>query len=166
MLQPPLPAGSGANTGARSLRLASLLLLAGVFVGGRIQPAEAACAADNCWTGTTSADWFVGTNWSTGVVPTGASPNTIIIDQGSPNANPFIGINGTSNVATSSTALIGDVAGTTGAVTVSTTNTGRPASWTLNGNGTGGPVGSLFVGEGGTGSLTITNGGAVRPPVT
>ncbi len=121
MLQSLLRTGSGANAGARSLRLASLLLLAGVFVGGRIQPAEAACAADNCWTGrTTSADWFVGTNWSTGAIPTSAT--NVIVDQGSPNPNPFIGINGTSNAATSYTAVIGDVTGATGAVTVSTTN--------------------------------------------
>src|ERR1700684_220588 len=73
VFQPPLFTGAPANAGARSLRLTSLLLLAGVFVGGRIQPAEAVCAADNCWTGTTSADWFLGTNWSTTTVPTSAT---------------------------------------------------------------------------------------------
>ena len=157
ILQLP-PTGSGANAAARSLRLTSLLFLAGVaLVGGRIQPAQAACAADNCWIGTTSADWFVGTNWSTGAVPTAAT--NVIIDQGSPNPNPFIGINGTSNAATSFTAVIGDVTGATGAVTVSTTNA-NPASWTLDGDGSHGHI-PLFVGGSGTGTLTITNGGAV-----
>ena len=157
MFQPPLPTGSPANAGARSLRLASLLVLAGVFVSGRFQSAE---AATSDWTGAGSANWFDGTNW-TGGVPTSATD--VIIDQGSPNPNPSIGINTSTNAATSNTAVIGDITGATGSVTVSTTNA-NPASWTLG--GPGGFVGNLIVGPlmvggNGTGSLTISNGGAV-----
>jgi T5SS/PEP-CTERM-associated repeat protein/autotransporter-associated beta strand protein len=83
----------------------------------------------------------------------------VIIDQGSPNLNPSIGINATSNAATSYTAVIGDITGATGAVTVSTTNA-NPASWVLDGDGSHGHT-PLFVGGSGNGSLTITNGGAV-----
>jgi autotransporter-associated beta strand protein/T5SS/PEP-CTERM-associated repeat protein len=165
MFLPLLPTGWAANAGARSLRLASLLVLAGVFVGGRFQSAEAACASDDCWTGGAtsppSADWFVGANWSTTTVPTSAT--NVIIDQGSPTPNPSIGINNSTNAATSFTAVIGDITGAIGSVTVSTTNA-NPASWTLG--GPGGFVGNLIVGPlmvggSGTGSLTISNGGAV-----
>jgi T5SS/PEP-CTERM-associated repeat protein/autotransporter-associated beta strand protein len=140
------------------------VILGGVFVfaTGRIHPAAAACASDNCWIGQTGADWFLGTNWSTGAVPSSAT--NIIVDRGNPFPDPSIGINGISNAASSNSALIGDVAGATGNVTVSTTNAGLPASWVLGGAGgfNGNLVtGPLMVGVGGTGSLTITNGGAV-----
>ena len=147
----------GRTAGCRHALLAGTALATGLIVVG-----AAPARAQTVWQGTTSADWFVGTNWSTGTVP-GATDN-VIVNQGSPNANPTIGINGTSNAATSLTASIGDTVGTTGAVTVSTTNAGVPASWTLSGAGgfNGNLVtGPLMVGNNGTGSLTITNGGAV-----
>jgi T5SS/PEP-CTERM-associated repeat protein/autotransporter-associated beta strand protein len=147
----------GRTAGCRHALLAGTALATGLIVVG-----AAPARAQTVWQGNTSADWFVGTNWSTGTVP-GAADN-VIVNQGSPNANPTIGINGTSNAATSLTASIGDTAGTTGAVTVSTTNAGVPASWTLSGAGgfNGNLVtGPLMVGNNGTGSLTITNGGAV-----
>lgn len=102
------------------------------------------------------------TNWSTNTVPTSA--DNVIVDQGNPNANPTIGINATSNAATSSTVTIGDLAGTTGTLTVTTTNSALPASLTLGGSGgfNGNLVtGPLVVGNSGSGALTITNGGAV-----
>src|ERR1700726_2703631 len=81
--------------GIVSTRLSLLLASTILFDLAIPAPASAACVSD-CWTGATSADWFVGTNWTTGT-PTGAT--NIVIDQGSPNANPSIGINGTSNAA-------------------------------------------------------------------
>jgi T5SS/PEP-CTERM-associated repeat protein len=131
------------------------------LVDGRIQSAGAACASD-CWTGATSADWFVGANWTAGV-PTANTAGTgtdAIVDQGSPNTDPTIGINTTSNAATSSTVVIGDVAGATGALSVSTTNASVPASLTITGSGQSNVI-PLLVGGSGTGFLTITNGGSV-----
>src|SRR5262249_28721480 len=106
-------------------------------------------AANLSWTGGTSADWFDGTNWSPNSVPTAA--DNVVVNQGTPNASPAIGINAISNAATSNTAVIGDTAGATGAVTVN----GFPASWTVSGDGSGGTI-PLVVGGSGTGSLTIT----------
>ncbi len=100
----------------------------------------------DCWTGATSADWFTSTNWTTGT-PTGAT--NIVIDQGSPNANPSIGINGTSNAAASAAVEIAATTGTSGLVTLSTTNS-HPASWTIGG--------TLLLGEGGTGTINVSNG--------
>jgi T5SS/PEP-CTERM-associated repeat protein len=134
--------------------LVGTVLATGLIVAG----SPLARAANLSWSGATSADWFDGTNWSPNSVPTAA--DNVVVNQGNPNANPSIGINGTSNAATSNFAVIGDTAGTTGAVTVNTTNAGLPASWTISGDGSGGGI-PLVVGGSGTGFLTITNGGAV-----
>jgi T5SS/PEP-CTERM-associated repeat protein/autotransporter-associated beta strand protein/autotransporter passenger strand-loop-strand repeat protein len=118
--------------------------------------------AQTSWQGTTSADWFGPTNWSTNAVPTAA--DKVIVDQGTPNPSPVVGINGTGNAALSNTAVIGDLAGTAGTVTVVTTNAALPASWTISGAPpfiVGFVPGALVVGGSGTGSLTITNGGLV-----
>ncbi len=136
------------QAGARGIvlrRLSLLLASTALCILAKPAPASAACVTD-CWTGATSADWFVGTNWTAGV-PTGAT--NIVIDQGSPNANPSIGINGTSNAAASAAVEIADTPGSTGVVTLSTTNA-HPASWTIGG--------TLFLGEGGNGTINISNG--------
>src|SRR5665213_2401601 len=125
----------------RSLLLSSTALL--LVVNSSI--ASAACVG-TCWIGTTSTDWFVSTNWTPPAVPDATT--NVVIDQGSPNANPSIGINGTSNAAASAVVEIGDISGQTGLVTLSTTNA-HPASWTITGN--------LAVGEGGTGTINISN---------
>jgi fibronectin-binding autotransporter adhesin len=131
--------------GIVSTRLSLLLASTVLFDLAIPSPASAACVSD-CWTGATSADWFVSTNWTTGT-PTG--PTNIVIDQGSPNANPSIGINGTSNAAASAAVEIADSAATSGLVTLSTTNT-HPASWTIGG--------TLLLGEGGNGTINVSNG--------
>jgi T5SS/PEP-CTERM-associated repeat protein len=131
--------------GVVSTRLSLLLASTGLCVLAIPSPASAACVSD-CWTGATSADWFVSTNWTTGT-PTGAT--NVVIDQGSPNANPSIGINGTRNAAASAAVEIADSAGTTGFVTLSTTNA-HPASWTIGG--------TLVLGEGGNGTINVSNG--------
>ena len=110
-------------------RLSLLLASTALFSVARLPAANAACPPSDCWTGATSADWFVPSNWTTG---TPDATTNIVINQGSPNANPSIGINGTSNAAASAAVEIADTTGTTGLVTVSTTNT-HPASWTITG---------------------------------
>jgi T5SS/PEP-CTERM-associated repeat protein len=126
-------------------RLSLLFASTALCILAKPAPASAACVFD-CWTGATSADWFVGTNWTTGT-PTSAT--NVVIDQGSPNANPSIGINGTRNAAASAAVEIADSAGTTGFVTLSTTNA-HPASWTIGG--------TLVLGEGGNGTINVSNG--------
>jgi T5SS/PEP-CTERM-associated repeat protein len=81
-------------------------------------------------------------------VPT--SSTNVVIDQGSPNANPSIGIAPTSNAAFSNVVEIGDAVNTTGLVTLSTTRPLHPASWTIGGQ--------LYVGESGTGTINISLG--------
>ncbi len=165
----PRPGHVGANMSAAArgvvsagARLLLALGLAALLLVARSPSAGAVCPAlTTCWTGASTTDWFDPTSWTAG---TPNSTNTAIITQSSPSANPTIGINGTSNAATSNRAVIGDLTGTTGAVTVNTTNVGLPASWTISGDGTTpGPLvnGPLTVGGSGTGFLTITNGAAV-----
>jgi outer membrane autotransporter protein len=122
------------------------------------------------WTGLTSNGWFNPGNWSNGVPTTGA---TTIIDTASPNPTEvrgtgavagslFIGsvpgANGVLTVTTPGTltdtaANIGNVAGSFGTVIV----TGAGATWT---NSSG-----VNVGNSGTGTLTVANGGVVRGQV-
>ena len=136
------------QAGARGIvlkRLSLLLASTALCILAKPTPASAACVID-CWTGATSADWFTSTNWTTGT-PTSAT--NVEIEQGSPNANPTIGINGTSNAAASAAVEIAATTGTTGLVTLSTTNS-HPASWTIGG--------TLLLGEGGTGTINVSNG--------
>src|SRR5262245_27047079 len=58
---------------SRVLRRRAALMLAGVCLG-----AGAAHAQDASWIGSGSppADWNIGTNWSTGIVPTGTATFT------------------------------------------------------------------------------------------
>jgi hypothetical protein len=58
-------------------RLSLLFASTALCILAKPAPASAACVFD-CWTGATSADWFVGTNWTTGT-PTSAT--NVVIDQ-------------------------------------------------------------------------------------
>ncbi|MGM4920306.1 autotransporter domain-containing protein [Tardiphaga sp. 813_E8_N1_3] len=116
------------------------------------------------WTGGTSTDWFIGTNWSAGV-PTSAvdaiidtvAPNATVVGAAGAQANVlWLGVSGTGTLTiqnggavSSSAGVLGFAAGSTGTATVD----GAGSSWTNSGN--------LFLGNGGTGTLTIRNGGAV-----
>jgi T5SS/PEP-CTERM-associated repeat protein len=120
--------------------------------------------AQTSWTGATSTDWFTGTNWNTGVVPTAAdlvilntiTPNPTSVSGGAAVANIlFVAqtgtgaltiVNGTMNITG---ADIGEGVGSQGTAMV----TGVGSTWT-NSN-------LLSVGTNGTGTLTIENGGAV-----
>jgi T5SS/PEP-CTERM-associated repeat protein len=120
----------------------SLLLASTALVMVARSPAASAAS----WLGTASTDWFDPANWSPPAVPDATT--NVVIDQGTPNANPTIGINATSNAAASAAVEIGDLSGTTGIVTLSTTNA-HPASWNI--------TGVLQVGESGTGTINVSN---------
>ena len=112
-------------------------VLAGV-AGATCLPAY----AQTSWIGTTSTDWFTGSNWNTGVVPTPA--DLVVINTITPNPTE---INGGAAVAAGSD--IGNSVASQGMATV----TGAGSTWT---NG-----GLLSVGTFGTGTLTVENGGMV-----
>lgn len=116
------------------------------------------------WTGTTSTDWFTGTNWSAGV-PTSGS--TVFVDTTSPNPT-VIGAAGAQsqflvigNLASGSLTIqgggtlssaisdLGSSAPSTGAVTVD----GAGSSWTSSAG--------IYVGVVGAGTLNVQNGAVV-----
>jgi autotransporter-associated beta strand protein/T5SS/PEP-CTERM-associated repeat protein len=96
-------------------------------------------AAD--WLGTTSTDWFTAGNWSPAAVPT-ASVDVTIDNGGAPNP-ATIGTSG----AVAKTVTIGAAVGQSGTLNVT--------GGTLSG------VTSVTVGDFGTGTLNISNGGTV-----
>ncbi|MFK4498602.1 T5SS/PEP-CTERM-associated repeat protein [Bradyrhizobium japonicum] len=117
------------------------------------------------WTGGTSTDWFTATNWSAGV-PTSAvdanidtvAPNATVVGAAGAQARVlWVGISGTGTLtiqnggtmSNSVLGVLGHIAGSTGTATVD----GAGSSWTNSGD--------LYLGNGGTGTLTIRNGGAV-----
>lgn len=148
-------------------------LLSGVGLAALALAAlSAGPAAAQNWTGTTSDDWTVGSNWSGGTVPVAGAVN---IDPTSPSPTvlgkngPAVGTTGQLTVGntpgrvgnltiqngstlTSSGAEfhIADGAGTNGTITV----TGAGSQWNVSG-------GSIEVGAGGEGILNIQNGGKV-----
>jgi len=121
--------------------------------------------AQTSWTGSVSTDWFMAGNWSAGLpgpaqdveLNTVTTNPTVINVPGAAAQNLTIGVDsvgqlaimGGGTVTNGGFALIGQVAGSQGMVTV----TGPGSTWTSNDY--------LSVGEGGTGHLTIANGGAV-----
>ncbi|WP_051311099.1 autotransporter domain-containing protein [Bradyrhizobium sp. Cp5.3] len=122
-------------------------------------------AANYSWTGASSTDWFIGTNWSAGVLPTAAdnafidtvSPNATVISSGNAQAQTVtIGFSATGDLTirngarlSDSVAALGRFLGATGTVTVD----GPGSSWSNSAD--------LSVGYSGAGTLTIRNGGAV-----
>lgn len=158
----PRRTASQFRTRAQFQRL--LLLSASVAALAALMPGSAAAQT---WTGATSNDWTVGSNWNTGTAPTSAGTVTI-----TPGSNVVLGVSpgatgtaftvnvrdlagGTTNLAiqngatlTSSSVFIGDVVGGTATVTV----TG--AGSRLNGSTI-----SLFAGA--TSVLNILDGATV-----
>jgi outer membrane autotransporter protein len=142
----------------------AVLLLAGTALAG-LPPATPAQA--QTWTGATSTDWFATGNWSPNTVPTAGS--TVIIDTVTPNPT-LIGGSAVSNIVTvgqSATGALtvsgggaltaaavtaGDLAGSTGTVTV----TGVGSTLTTTGIGN-----QVVIGNYGSGALQILNGGVV-----
>jgi fibronectin-binding autotransporter adhesin len=129
-------------------------------------------AAAQTWTGATSSDWTNGSNWNTGVVPSGTnvtistnSPNPTVLGVGGAAAGTTGDIavgngagttgnltiqNGSTLTTTGFNKRIGSAAGSTGTVTV----TGAGSQWTLSGR-------ALSVGSLGNGTLNIEDGGKV-----
>lgn len=148
-------------------------LLAGVGVVAAALCGWSSPASAQTWTGTTSSDWTVGSNWSTGTVPTGnvtistSTPNPTVLGVSGP-ATAAMGIltmgataSGTSvltiqNGSTltsvaAGTNVIGQANGANATITV----TGLGSAWST--------AGSTIMGNGSgaTATLNIANGAAV-----
>ncbi|MGL3209120.1 autotransporter outer membrane beta-barrel domain-containing protein [Bradyrhizobium sp. BR 1433] len=125
-------------------------------------------AAAQTWTGATSNDWTVGTNWSGGAAPTsGTSPNIVA------GSTVVLGVN---PGATSTTGNINirDVAGGTTSLTIQNGATltanlnvfmgdvaGGSTHLTVTGAGSQLTTGSITIGTSGAGVLNITDGATV-----
>jgi T5SS/PEP-CTERM-associated repeat protein len=150
---------------ARRHRLAGLLATTSVVALGLALAMTTPSHADS-WTGTSSNDWFTAGNWSGGVptifdyamIGTDTPNATVVGAPGAVAGNLFVGYLGTGTLTIQNGGALSNQygfigydpsSGSTGTVTVS----GAGSSWTNSG--------ALFVGYGGTGTLTIQSGGAV-----
>jgi fibronectin-binding autotransporter adhesin len=165
-----LTAGRGKSSGEKRR---SRALLAGVSAGAMVMCGWSASASAQVWKGTTSTDWTVGSNWSTGTAP--AANATVTINTNSPNPTVL----GVSGAATSTIGALqmGAAAGTSALTiqngsTLSATSTatnssissvaGANATLTVTGAGSSWSVAGITnVGNSGTGTLNVANGGAV-----
>ncbi|WP_170849699.1 autotransporter outer membrane beta-barrel domain-containing protein [Tardiphaga sp. OK245] len=106
---------------------------------------SAGSAAAQSWTGTTSNDWMVGTNWSGSAVPIAGS---VTIDTTSPNPTVL--------------GVAGPAAGTTGNISVGV-NTGSTGSLTIQNGSTLTSSGAglvIGVAGGSNGTVTVTGAGS------
>ena len=181
-----LPAGlcpvnslpEGTTPGAQHMGLSAQmlrLLLIGMSAATILGLSTGLASAQASWSGATSDDWAVGSNWSTGIVPTAGSvnlnttsPNAAVLGVGGPmNASTgalsfgttvgsagSLTIQNGSTLTTTGSARIGVVNGSTGIVTV----TGSGSQW--------GTTGVLNVGFNGAGTLNVENGAAVATLLT
>jgi fibronectin-binding autotransporter adhesin len=156
------------SLGSGRTRLRHLLLASASAAA--LTALSAGSAAAQSWTGTTSNDWMVGTNWSGSAVPIAGSVN---IDTTSPNptvlgvAGPATGTTGNISVGNGSTGsltiqngstltssgaglVIGVAGGSNGTVTV----TGAGSQWITSGS-------QINLGASGNGILNIQNGAKV-----
>nr|WP_245430329.1 autotransporter outer membrane beta-barrel domain-containing protein [Rhizobium tropici] len=102
-------------------------------------------AGAQVWKGTTSADWTVGSNWSTGTAPSGTG--TVTINTNSPNP-AVLGVSG----AASST--IGNLQmGTTTGTSALTIQNGSTLSSSVT-------TGTNYIGQFGNGTVTVTGAGS------
>ncbi len=118
------------------------------------------------WTGTTSPDWFTGSNWNAGTIPTladsvvinTATSNGAQIDGGAAaiNGNVSLGYDSTASLTisnggslTSGAVTLGNIPGGNGAATIR----GAGSAWTANSD--------ITVGYRGVGALNVLNGGVV-----
>ena len=149
------------------------VLLAGICASALLMGGWSTCVGAQVWKGTTSTDWTVGSNWSTGAAP--AANATVTINTNSPNP-AVLGVSGAAT-STIGALQLGTAAGTSALTiqngsTLSATATGTNsmignfagANATLNVTGAGSSwsvAGITNVGNNGTGTLNISNGGAV-----
>lgn len=162
--------GRGYANRARNLGRAKLL--SGVGAAALLIALSAGSATAQTWTGNTSNDWTVGTNWSTSTVPVAGavhigttSPNPTVLGVGGPAAGTTGDLyvagttglfgnltiqNGSTLTSTGTEFHIGNGAGSIGTVTV----TGPGSQWTTSGA-------TIEIGAGGNGTLNIQNGGTV-----
>lgn len=162
--------GAGGAVGCWEIRKARLL--AGVGIGTLALAMSAGSATAQQWTGTTSNDWTVGTNWVGGSVPVAG---TVIIDTTSPNPT-VLGVDGAA-VGTTGSLYVGDTPGSVANLTIQNGSTltsngaeihigdGAASNGTITVTGAGSQWlvsgGSIEVGAGGTGVLNIQNGATV-----
>jgi outer membrane autotransporter protein len=175
---PPIPGNSrvqffsrlpASAFGAARKRWTRRLVLTSVSVAA-LTTLSAESAAAQTWTGATSNDWTVGSNWSAGAVPAGGaviigtSPNVVLgvasratattgnIRVGSSTAGEATSLtiqNGAALTSSGTSLQVGF--GGSGPATV--TVTGAGSQWTNNG--------VLVIGNASTGTLNIENGGTV-----
>ncbi len=148
--------------GARRLLRVALLTTAGLAVAP--QPVRAETFS---WTGTASSDWSDDVNWDLGAALPGLDDDVLIgatlphpvldgddvfirnIDVGTYSTGALTIVNGGTLSVGSGRGYIGWQAGSSGTVTV----TGAGSNWSHDNN--------LYVGENGTGTLTVTDAGTV-----
>jgi len=145
------------------------LLLASVSATA-LTAISAGSASAQTWTGATSNDWTVGSNWSTGTVPTGGVGITI-----NRTAGPVLGVGGPA-VGATNTIGVGAAAGSSGTLTIQNGSTltsngvsrigfaaGSSGIATVTGPGSQWliPSQQFVVGFGGNGTLNIQDGGRV-----
>ncbi|WP_080434935.1 autotransporter outer membrane beta-barrel domain-containing protein [Burkholderia ubonensis] len=146
-------------------------VVAGVSAGALVFICWASPAGAQVWKGTTSSDWTVGSNWSTGTAPAG----NVTINVQAPNA-AVLGVSGPGTAAIG-TLAVGNGVGTTGALTIQGGsvlsssandtigfNAGASGVVTVTGAGsTWSSTAGLVVGAGAgaTGTLNVANGAAV-----
>lgn len=114
-----------------------------IALSGRIETANAACATQYCWTAG-AGTWSTAADWSPAAAPTAG--NIVTINNGAT-------VTVDTAVSSGNTVIDGS----------STTIVSAGASWTNNGSSPGfnQPGGAIIVGQTGTGSLVVDNGGTV-----
>ena len=137
-----LTAGRGKTSGEKRRRRA---LLTGMSVSAMAICGWSAPASAQVWKGTTSNDWTVGSNWSTGTAPSGTA--TVTINTNSPNP-AVLGVSG------AATATIGNLQmGTVTGTSALTIQNGSTLSSSVT-------TGTNFIGQAGNSTVTVTGAGS------
>ncbi|MBZ9847929.1 autotransporter outer membrane beta-barrel domain-containing protein [Mesorhizobium sp. CA14] len=123
----------------------SRALLTGVSIGAMVMCGWSTSARAQVWQGTTSADWTVGSNWSTGTAPSGTA--TVTINTNSPNP-AVLGVSGAAS-ATIGNLQLNMSAGTS----VLTVQNGSTLSSSVT-------TGTNYIGRVGNGTVTVTGAGS------
>lgn len=114
----------------------------------------AAQADTTRWTASGGGDWFSGTNWDNGIPA--LSLDAFVNNGGTPKINGF--------QARAQTLTLGAAESESGSLEVDGTDGGFLAVGPCGFCDGSSPEGSLYVGRGGSGTFSITNGGIVTSP--